>query len=102
MSVLAFADLPAAHAPAEVSGHSRADVAMLVATRSDGELRDARFEELPHFLLAGDLLVINTSATLPAALSAELDGVEVRVHLSTALAGARWVVEVRTADLRRF
>ena len=100
MSVLAFADLPAAHAPAEVSGHSRADVAMLVATRSDGELRDARFEELPHFLLAGDLLVINTSSTLPAALSAELDGVEVRVHLSTALAGARWVVEVRTADLR--
>ena len=39
---------------------------MLVAAR-DG-LRHARFLDLPDLLEPGDLLVVNTSATLPAAL----------------------------------
>ena len=51
----------------------------------------------------GDLLVVNTSATLPAALEAERSGGDVlRLHLSTPLPGSwpddgfeRWVVELR-------
>ena len=100
MSVLAFPELEPAYAPVESLGRTRTDVALLVATRSDGTLRSARFEELPRFLFPGDLLVVNTSATLPAALPARLGGVDVHVHLSTPLAQGRWVVELRTADLR--
>ena len=87
------------------------DVAMLVASRSDNRLTHACFCELGSFLRAGDLLVVNTSATLPAALPAELDGEEVDLHLSTPADTARaagergpartdWVVELRTTDRR--
>ena len=61
-----------AHEPPEARGAGRDDVALLVATRHDLALVHARFRELPRFLSAGDLLVVNTSATLPAALDARL------------------------------
>jgi S-adenosylmethionine:tRNA ribosyltransferase-isomerase len=78
---------------------------LLVASRSSGSLVDACFAELSHFLDPGDLLVVNTSATLPAALPARMDGDEVELHLSTPAgpAGegeALWVVELRTVDRR--
>ena len=72
-----------AEEPPEVRGADRADVALLVASRADGGLAHARFGELGHFLRAGDLLVVNTSATLPAALPALLDGEDLLLHLST-------------------
>lgn len=100
MSVLTFPELLPAAAPAEVRGRTRADVALLAATRSDGLLRTARFEELSRFLQPGDLLVVNTSATIPAAVPARVGSVEVHVHFSTPLGTGRWVVELRTADLR--
>ena len=81
-----------------VRGADRADVAMLVATRGDGALVHARFDELHRFLAAGDLLVVNTSATLAAALPARLGDRRVGLHLSTPLAGDRWVVELRTHE----
>ena len=71
---------------------------MLVA-RGDGRLVHARARDLPDFLRAGDLVVINTSATLPAALPARrADGAALELRLSTPLPGAgddRWVVELR-------
>jgi S-adenosylmethionine:tRNA ribosyltransferase-isomerase len=65
----------------------------------------ARFGEIGRFLRAGDLLVVNTSATLPAALPARLDGEDLLLHLSTPSgpghgAGASdWFVELRSTDL---
>ena len=61
--------------------------------------------ELPQFLLSGDLIVANDSATLPAALTAVLtDTREIAFHLSTQLSPDVWVVEPRrsavTADER--
>jgi S-adenosylmethionine:tRNA ribosyltransferase-isomerase len=85
-----------AHEPPELRGADRADAALLVASRADGALVHARFNELPRFLRPGDLLVVNNSATLPAALPARLDGEELTLHLSTPVDGARWVVELRT------
>ena len=68
-AMIAAAAQPAeAREPAEVRGAGRDDVRLLVARRSSGELEHARFAELPELLDPGDLLVINTSATLPAAL----------------------------------
>jgi S-adenosylmethionine:tRNA ribosyltransferase-isomerase len=82
---------------------SREDVRMLVAYR-DGELVHARFPDLPGFLREGDLVVVNTSATLPAALPARRrDGSAVYVHVSTPVPGgedAQWVVELRRARER--
>ncbi len=100
MSTIAFAEIAPAAAPAEVLGRSRSDVALMVATRSDGALAHLPFAELPRTLRPGDLLVVNTSATLAAALPGRLDGADVRVHLSMALRGDRWVVELRTPQLR--
>jgi S-adenosylmethionine:tRNA ribosyltransferase-isomerase len=91
-----------AREPPEVRGSGREDVAVLVATRHDGVLRHARFGDLPDFLSAGDLLVVNTSATLPAALDARLDGLELELRLSTPAPGggdAHWVVELRSPGL---
>jgi S-adenosylmethionine:tRNA ribosyltransferase-isomerase len=85
-----------AHAPP----YERDDVRMLVASRGTGQLVHARFRELPSFLAAGDLLVVNTSATLAAAVPAERgDGSRLELHLSTPEPGGddRWVVEPRRA-----
>ena len=77
-----------AHAPPEARGLARDDVRMLVA-RGDGRLTHARARELPDFLREGDLVVINTSATLPAALPARgADGAELELRLSTPAPGS--------------
>jgi S-adenosylmethionine:tRNA ribosyltransferase-isomerase len=56
----------------------------------------ARFTDLPRFLRRGDLVVVNDSATLPAALTAgRQDGAEQAFHLSTRLPGGLWIVEPR-------
>jgi S-adenosylmethionine:tRNA ribosyltransferase-isomerase len=88
-----------AREPPEVRAPERGDVALLVASRADGALVHARFSELPRFLRAGDLLVVNNSATIPAALPARLDGQDVLLHLSTPVDAGNWVVELRTAEL---
>jgi S-adenosylmethionine:tRNA ribosyltransferase-isomerase len=104
VSSLAF-DLPPAleaHEPPEARGLGRDDVRLLVATRHDERLVHARFRNLPLFLEPGDLLVVNTSATLPAALAGRrADDSEVRLHLSTPAADGCWVVEVRGAEVQR-
>jgi S-adenosylmethionine:tRNA ribosyltransferase-isomerase len=96
--MIAAAAQPAeAREPAEVRGVGRDDVRLLVARRSSGELSHARFAELPELLDPGDLLVINTSATLPAALP--VIGSDLRVHLSSPAPDrgpAVWLVELRT------
>jgi S-adenosylmethionine:tRNA ribosyltransferase-isomerase len=95
-------DLPAeleAREPAEARGLRRDAVRMLVAERSTGRLEHARFGELPSFLAPGDLVVVNTSAVIPAALRATAeDGDDLALHLSTQLDDGRWVVEPRRLD----
>jgi S-adenosylmethionine:tRNA ribosyltransferase-isomerase len=66
---------------------------MMVTSRSRGVVAHARAADLPTYLEAGDVLVVNTSSTLPAAVPTA-DGA-LLVHLSTDLGGGRWVVEVR-------
>lgn len=87
-----------ANEPPEASGRRRDDVRLLVS-RVDGDaIEHSRFRELPRWLSAGDLLVVNTSGTLNAAVSASTaDGARFEVHLSTRRPGNFWVVEVRRA-----
>jgi S-adenosylmethionine:tRNA ribosyltransferase-isomerase len=83
-----------ATAPPERRGVPRDGVRLMVV-RPDG-LRDATFRDLPEHLAPGDLVVVNTSATLPARLDARrADGTSTPLHVSTALDDGDWVVEVR-------
>jgi S-adenosylmethionine:tRNA ribosyltransferase-isomerase len=92
-------DLPPeleATAPAEARGLTRDSVRMMVADRRTGSILHSTFALLPAFLEAGDLVVVNTSGTIPAAVDASTgDGAPVVLHLSTQLDGDRWVVEPR-------
>jgi S-adenosylmethionine:tRNA ribosyltransferase-isomerase len=88
-----------AHEPPEVRGTDRADVRMMVTERRSGVRVHARFRELERFLRPGDLLAVNVSATLPAALPARLGEEELELHLSTPARDGSWAIELRTADL---
>jgi S-adenosylmethionine:tRNA ribosyltransferase-isomerase len=84
----------AASQPPEARGLTRDGVRLLAAT-PDG-LVHARFRDLPRFLSPGDLLVVNTSATLAAALPAQrAGGRALTVHLSNQLDNGTWLVELR-------
>ncbi|HEV7187600.1 MAG TPA: S-adenosylmethionine:tRNA ribosyltransferase-isomerase, partial [Blastococcus sp.] len=80
----AFA-LPAdaeATTPPEWRGLQRDEV-RLMAVRPEGAATH-RFQDLPELLEPGDLVVVNTSATLPGRLPARrADGVTVPLHWST-------------------
>jgi S-adenosylmethionine:tRNA ribosyltransferase-isomerase len=95
---LAF-DLPPAleaGAPPEARGLTRDAVRMLVTHRATGEIEHSTFTMLPTFLDPGDVVVVNTSATIPAALDAvAADGTPLVVHLSTQVTADRWVIELR-------
>jgi S-adenosylmethionine:tRNA ribosyltransferase-isomerase len=91
-----------AREPPEVRGAGRDDVALLVARRHSLELVHAHFRELPRFLSAGDLLVVNVSATLPAALEARLGGEQLQLWVSTPASDGAWLVELRTSDRRPY
>lgn len=82
----------AAVEPPEAHGVARDRVKLLVAGPS--EVSHARFADLGDYLAPGDLLVVNNSATLPAAVDGRRDGHPVTVHFAVAPAD-KWVVELR-------
>ncbi|WP_086018707.1 MULTISPECIES: S-adenosylmethionine:tRNA ribosyltransferase-isomerase [unclassified Streptomyces] len=82
-----------ARVPAEQRGSGRDDVRLLV-TRGT-EVSHHAFRELPGQVRAGDVLVVNTSATLPAAVNGRVGGERVVVHFSTRGEDGRWAVELR-------
>jgi S-adenosylmethionine:tRNA ribosyltransferase-isomerase len=89
-----------AREPAELRASGRDDVRMLVS-QHDGEVVHAHFRELPRFLAPGDLLVLNTSATVPAALTAiRENGEEIALHWSTSLPAGLAVMEPRKVEVR--
>lgn len=83
--------------PPEVRGLARDEVRLIVSSRAKNTVVHTRFRQIVDFLEAGDLLVINTSGTLSAALEARrADGTSLELHLSTHLPSGLWSVEVRT------
>lgn len=89
-------DLPPeleAHEPPEARGTTRDDVRLLVSRSGSGALSHHAFGEIADLLLPGDLLVVNNSATLPAAVTVSPDLV---VHFATAMPDGDWLVELRS------
>jgi S-adenosylmethionine:tRNA ribosyltransferase-isomerase len=83
--------------PPEARGLSRDGVRLLVSDLERDVIAHARFSDLPQWLDPGDLLVVNTSGTMNAALPATAaDGQELELHLSTRLPGGFWTMELRT------
>src|SRR5215212_1029408 len=82
--------------PPEARGLARDEVRLMISYCADNRVVHTRFRSLPEFLTSGDLLVINTSGTLNAALEAtRADGTPLELHLSTRLPAGIWLVEVR-------
>ena len=94
MMAIAFDLAPALEArePPEARGVRRDGVALMVSRQAAGEISHHRFTELPDLLLPGDLLVVNTSATVPSAVPVTR---ELTVHFSTAMPDGSWLVELR-------
>jgi S-adenosylmethionine:tRNA ribosyltransferase-isomerase len=99
-------DAHAAHEPPEAHGSARDEVRLMVSRGNDEPL-DTTFTALPAQLAPGDLVVVNTSGTVAAAIdgtivtsssgnrSTSRDGTSVVLHVSTELPGELWMVEAR-------
>jgi S-adenosylmethionine:tRNA ribosyltransferase-isomerase len=86
-----------ATAPPEHRGLARDGVRLLVA--SPDEIRHQRFRDLAEHLVPGDLVVVNTSATLPAAVDGvRRSGERPIVHVAGEQDDGSWTVELRRAD----
>jgi S-adenosylmethionine:tRNA ribosyltransferase-isomerase len=85
----------AATEPPELRGLRRDGVRLMVATPAG--IQHTFFCRLADQLSAGDVLVVNTSATVPGQLGGIRDGSDVVVHVANRLGDGTRVVELRTA-----
>ncbi|CAN5427212.1 S-adenosylmethionine:tRNA ribosyltransferase-isomerase [soil metagenome] len=81
--------------PSEERNISR-DAVRLLVSHEDGKMEHSTFDQLPFFLKKEDVLVVNTSATVPSAFPIQLpDGNTGRLHVSTKLQTGEWLIEIR-------
>ncbi|SCK62819.1 MULTISPECIES: S-adenosylmethionine:tRNA ribosyltransferase-isomerase [unclassified Streptomyces] len=78
-------------------GGAGRDAVRLLVSRGP-EVSGHMFRELPALLRAGDVLVVNTSPTLAAAVDGEVGRARVVVHFSVCGDDGRWAVELREPD----
>jgi S-adenosylmethionine:tRNA ribosyltransferase-isomerase len=80
--------------PPEAHGQAR-DRMRLLVTGSTGIVH-SRFDQLGDYLAPGDVLVVNNSATLPAAIDGDRLGRDpIAVHRAARLDDRSWLVELR-------
>jgi S-adenosylmethionine:tRNA ribosyltransferase-isomerase len=92
MTALTF-DLP--HSLEASAPPTRRDGVRLLVAAPDS-MRHTQFADLGAYLEPGDLVVVNTSGTLSAAVDGtRSDRSEVTVHFATELDDGDWVVEIR-------
>ncbi|MGV9968932.1 S-adenosylmethionine:tRNA ribosyltransferase-isomerase [Streptomyces olivaceus] len=89
-----------ARVPAEQRGAGRDRDGVRLLVSHGTEVSHHVFGELPGLLRAGDLLVVNTSPTLAAAVDGRVGHTRVVVHFSTRGDDGRWAVELREPDGR--
>ncbi|MFJ5778522.1 S-adenosylmethionine:tRNA ribosyltransferase-isomerase [Streptomyces sp. NPDC093094] len=89
-----------ARVPAEQRGPGLDRDAVRLLVSRGGAVSHHAFAELPGLLRAGDLLVVNTSPTLAAAVDGRIGHARVVVHFSTRGDDGRWAVELRDPDGR--
>ncbi|MFE5404965.1 S-adenosylmethionine:tRNA ribosyltransferase-isomerase [Streptomyces sp. NPDC056580] len=89
-----------ARVPAEQRGPGLDRDAVRLMVSRGTEVAHHAFREFPDLLRAGDLLVVNTSPTLAAAVTGRIGHARVVVHFSTRGDDGRWAVELREPDGR--
>ncbi|MFH0521244.1 S-adenosylmethionine:tRNA ribosyltransferase-isomerase [Streptomyces sp. M41] len=89
-----------ARVPAEQRGPGQDRDAVRLLVSRGTEVSHHTFGELPRLLRPGDLLVVNTSETLAAAVDGWIGHARVVVHFSTRGDDGRWAVELRDPDGR--
>ncbi|MFI5557227.1 S-adenosylmethionine:tRNA ribosyltransferase-isomerase [Streptomyces sp. NPDC051738] len=89
-----------ARMPAEQRGPGLDRDAVRLLVSRGTQVSHHAFGELPRLLRAGDLLVVNTSQTLAAAVDGRIGHARVVVHFSTRGDDGRWAVELRDPDER--
>jgi S-adenosylmethionine:tRNA ribosyltransferase-isomerase len=88
-----------ANEPPEARGLGRDQVRLMVTNYHSNHLQHGTFRDFPEFLRAGDVVVINTSGTMNAAVKAKrADGTWLEAHFSTHLPGDLWTVELRSYE----
>jgi len=94
MSSLSFS-LPlelSAKEPPERRGIARDQVRLMIIDRANYQVEHTRFDHLGEYVRPGDLLVFNTSRTLPAALDCELPaGPCMEIRLAQHLPDDSWL-----------
>ncbi|WP_367392543.1 S-adenosylmethionine:tRNA ribosyltransferase-isomerase [Lewinella sp. LCG006] len=82
--------------PTEERGIARDEMRLLVSNHDGDDIQHRQFKNLTDYLEKGDVLVVNNSATLAAALPIHLEsGQAARLHLSTQLDDIYWLAEIR-------
>ncbi|MGV9499296.1 S-adenosylmethionine:tRNA ribosyltransferase-isomerase [Streptomyces sp. NPDC003642] len=89
-----------ARVPAEQRGPGLDRDAVRLLVSRGAEVAHHTFAELPGLVRAGDVFVVNTSATLAAAVDGRSGHARVVVHFSTRGDDGRWAVELREPDGR--
>ncbi|MEU9171311.1 S-adenosylmethionine:tRNA ribosyltransferase-isomerase [Streptomyces sp. NPDC048420] len=89
-----------ARVPAEQRGPGLDRDAVRLLVSRGTQVSHHAFRELPCLLRAGDLLVVNTSPVLGAAVDGWVGHARVVVHFSTLGDDGRWAVELREPDGR--
>ena len=87
-----------ARVPAEQRGPGLDRDAVRLLVSRGTEVSHHGFAALPRLLRPGDLLVVNTSPTLAAAVDGRIGHARVVVHFSTRGDDGRWAVELREPD----
>jgi S-adenosylmethionine:tRNA ribosyltransferase-isomerase len=80
--------------PPELRGLRRDGVRLMIATPAG--IQHTVFDRLADHLRAGDVLVVNTSATVPGQLNGDRNGSAVIVHIANRLPDGSRVVELRS------
>lgn len=88
----------AAVRPPELDRGGRDQVNLMVLDRASGERRHRPFRDIAQHFRPGDVLVVNNSATIPAAIPAVIAGHPGTVHLAARLSAEEAIIELRTRD----
>jgi S-adenosylmethionine:tRNA ribosyltransferase-isomerase len=93
------------HLPSELIAQKplphRDDSRMMVVRRRKGEIAHARFKDLPEYLDAGDVIVLNNTKVIPAKAWGKVDGREIQFLFLNERKKGIWEVLCRPAKRLR-
>ncbi len=82
--------------PTEIRGINRDEVRLMISNISTDNVQHDTFKNIVDYLNEDDVLVVNTSGTIKAAIPAKnKNNTFLQIHLSTQLKNKKWVAELR-------